>query len=109
MYVCINVCMNVFCVFTSLPFPGLMYECMHLTQSNHWNALTDGKMKYIFNAEFGTEQLFNLTADPYELYDQSNSPSYTVCVPMCCVELSLFVIPDYDNQSNHEHHPALLY
>ena len=37
--------------------------------TNHWSALTDGKMKYIFNAcptcSFpAKEQLFNLTADP---------------------------------------------
>jgi hypothetical protein len=30
----------------------------------HWNALTDGKMKYIFRAYFPDELLFNLTADP---------------------------------------------
>ena len=34
--------------------------------TNHWNALTDGEIKYIFNANSATEQLFNLTADPLE-------------------------------------------
>jgi arylsulfatase A-like enzyme len=30
--------------------------------SNHWSALTDGRAKYIFRAQHGDEQLFNLTA-----------------------------------------------
>jgi arylsulfatase len=33
---------------------------------NHWNALTDGRMKYIFNAFNGQEQLFDLTSDRAE-------------------------------------------
>jgi arylsulfatase A-like enzyme len=36
---------------------------------NNWNALTDGKTKYIFHALDGEEQLFDLTADPNELRD----------------------------------------
>lgn len=28
--------------------------------SNHWNALTDGRQKYIFHARDGEEQLFDL-------------------------------------------------
>jgi len=44
--------------------------------SNHWNALTDGKMKYIFNAQFATEQLFNLTSDPGERAELSKNPNY---------------------------------
>lgn len=36
---------------------------------NHWNALTDGRMKYIFHARDGEEQLFDLAADPHELDD----------------------------------------
>ena len=50
---------------------------------NHWNALTDGKVKYIFNANYAAnstvfpqEQLFNLTADPYELVDLHASAAY---------------------------------
>lgn len=34
-----------------------------------WNALTDGKIKYIFHADSGNEQLFNLTSDPSEIHD----------------------------------------
>ena len=49
--------------------------------TNHWSALTDGKMKYIFNAfEGGTfppkEQLFNLTADPGERVGLDNDHEY---------------------------------
>eukprot|EP00049_Salpingoeca_infusionum_P014912 m.285382 g.285382 ORF g.285382 m.285382 type:complete len:718 (+) comp15775_c2_seq4:31-2184(+) len=43
----------------------------------HWNALTDGKVKYIFHAYDASEQLFNLTADPYEMVDLSSNPNYT--------------------------------
>jgi arylsulfatase len=39
--------------------------------SNHWNALTDGKTKYIFHAREGAEQLFDLKSDPHELNDLS--------------------------------------
>jgi arylsulfatase len=41
--------------------------CYHL--SNHWNGLTDGRWKYIFHAQNGEEQLFDLTRDPTELRD----------------------------------------
>jgi len=44
--------------------------------SNHWSALTDGKMKYIFNAQYATEQLFNMTSDPGERIELSENPSY---------------------------------
>ena len=46
--------------------------------SNHWNALTDGRVKYIFNAMDASEQLFNLTADPGELNDLSALPQFLV-------------------------------
>ena len=34
---------------------------------NHWNALTDGRRKYIFHAMTGEEQFFDLENDPHEL------------------------------------------
>lgn len=34
--------------------------------TNHWNALTDGHMKYVYRAYFGDEQLFDLDTDPEE-------------------------------------------
>ena len=37
--------------------------------TNHWNALTDGHWKYVFQAYDGTEQLFDLDRDPHELTD----------------------------------------
>lgn len=43
--------------------------------SNHWNALTDGHHKYIYHAQNGDEQLFNLKEDPGELYDISAEPN----------------------------------
>jgi len=36
---------------------------------NHWNALTDGRWKYIYHAHLGEEQLFDLENDPHELVD----------------------------------------
>jgi arylsulfatase len=43
-------------------------------RSNHWNALTDGKEKYIYHALDGEEQLFDLTRDPMELNPLSAGP-----------------------------------
>ena len=37
--------------------------------TNHWSALTDGHMKYIFQAYFDDEQLFDLDFDPEELFN----------------------------------------
>ncbi|MDE3165474.1 MAG: arylsulfatase, partial [Acidobacteriota bacterium] len=36
---------------------------------NHWNALTDGRYKYIFHAHDAREQLFETARDPGELHD----------------------------------------
>lgn len=44
--------------------------------SVHWNALTDGSIKYIFHANNGIEELFNLTADPVENTDLAQDPAY---------------------------------
>ncbi len=43
---------------------------------NHWNALTDGKVKYIYHAQNGRQQLFDLTHDPTELHDLANDPAH---------------------------------
>ncbi len=43
---------------------------------NNWNALTDGKTKYIFHARDGEEQLFDLVADRHELNDLALQPAY---------------------------------
>ncbi len=44
--------------------------------ANHWNALTDGRWKYIFHAPSGEEQLFNLQSDPHELNDLAGDPAH---------------------------------
>ncbi len=44
--------------------------------SNHWNALTDGRFKYIFHARDGEEQLFDLENDPGELHDLASEPDH---------------------------------
>ncbi len=36
---------------------------------NHWSAVTDGKLKYIYHTVDGREQLFDLEADPHETTD----------------------------------------
>lgn len=43
---------------------------------NYWCALTDGKIKYIWNFNTGKEQLFDLTRDPGECTDCSGNDSY---------------------------------
>jgi len=43
---------------------------------NHWNALTDGRQKYIFHARDGAEQLFDLRTDPHELEDHSGDATH---------------------------------
>ena len=48
--------------------------CYHV--SNHWNALTDGRLKYIYHAPDGAEQLFNLDDDPHELKDLAGDPAH---------------------------------
>ena len=40
--------------------------------SNHWSAITNGRMKYVYRATFGDEQLFDLSADPTETIDVSS-------------------------------------
>lgn len=45
--------------------------------TNHWSALTDGQIKYVFRAWADDEQLFNLTADPDETTEVSGLPEYS--------------------------------
>lgn len=42
---------------------------------NHWNALTDGKEKYIYHAFDGSEQFFDLAKDPHEVHDLAGDPT----------------------------------
>lgn len=43
---------------------------------NHWNALTDGRWKYIYHAFDGREQLFDLGSDPGETRDLAPSSAH---------------------------------
>jgi arylsulfatase len=43
--------------------------------SNHYNALTDGRAKFIYHAQHGEEQLFDLQEDPGELRDLAKDPA----------------------------------
>jgi len=45
--------------------------------SNHWNALTDGRRKYIYHAQTGEEQFFDLEKDPMELNDLAGASGET--------------------------------
>jgi hypothetical protein len=44
---------------------------------NYWCALTDGKIKYVWNFHNGSEQLFDLEKDPGELTECSKQKNYT--------------------------------
>lgn len=50
------------------PFIDLEHGICYSPQ-NHWNALTDGREKYIYHAYDGSEQFFDLERDPHELHD----------------------------------------
>lgn len=45
------------------------------SKENNWNGFTDGRMKYIYHAFHGEEQLFDLEKDPHELHDLSGDPA----------------------------------
>lgn len=46
------------------------------SEDNYWAALTDGKIKYIWNFHTGREQLFDLARDPKEVHDCSADATY---------------------------------
>ncbi|NDV57154.1 arylsulfatase [Bacteroides sp. 519] len=45
-------------------------------KENYWCALTDGKIKYVWNFNTGQEQLFDLVKDPGELHECSADKKY---------------------------------
>jgi len=47
------------------------------SKANHWSAVTDGKWKYIFHAQDGEEQLFDLKDDPGEERDLAKRSEHT--------------------------------
>lgn len=44
--------------------------------SMNWNALTDGKTKFVHSIYDGSQLLFNLTNDPYEQINLASEPQY---------------------------------
>lgn len=56
------------------PFIDLEHSMCY--SKDHWNALTDGKFKYIYYAYDGREQLFDLVNDSNELRDLGAEPAY---------------------------------
>ena len=56
------------------PFIDLEHSMCY--NKDHWNALTDGKVKYIYYAFDGREELFDLTGDPNELHNLSAEPAH---------------------------------
>ena len=58
------------------PFIDLEHDVCY-SEENHWNALTDGRFKYIYHAYDGHEQLFDLKNDPGEIYDLAADPAYS--------------------------------
>jgi arylsulfatase len=48
--------------------------------ANHWNALTDGRFKYIYHARDAEEQLFDLRADPGETQDLASVAEHAATV-----------------------------
>ncbi|GMI02791.1 hypothetical protein TrVE_jg10620 [Triparma verrucosa] len=47
----------------------------------HWNGfVSDDNMKYVYNAQTGSEQLFNLTSDVFELNDISDTNADLIAV-----------------------------
>ena len=45
-------------------------------KTNYWMALTDGKIKYVWNRATGAEELFDLEKDPYEKENFVTSKKY---------------------------------
>ncbi|MGB2865740.1 MAG: arylsulfatase [Sedimentisphaerales bacterium] len=56
------------------PFIDLEHSMCY--NKDHWNALTDGRFKYIYYAFDGREELFDLAGDPGELHDLAAEPAH---------------------------------
>ena len=56
--------------------PHELFARMRKAAGPHWNALTDGRWKYIFHARDAEEQLFDLHHDPHELSNLSGDTAH---------------------------------
>lgn len=57
-------------------------------RENYWCALTDGKIKYIWNFYTGKEELFDLTDDPHELTNRASDKKYKKCLEQMRKEMA---------------------
>jgi arylsulfatase A-like enzyme len=60
---------------------------------NHWNALSDGRLKYIFHAHDAAEQLFEIATDPGELRDLAPDPAHAVILREWRARMTAFLAP----------------
>ncbi len=56
------------------PFIDLEHSMCY--NKDHWNALTDGRFKYIYYAYDGREELFDMAGDPGELHNLAAEPAH---------------------------------
>ena len=56
------------------PFIDLEHSMCY--NQDHWNALTDGRVKYIYYAFDGREELFDLINDPKELHNLASDSAH---------------------------------
>lgn len=61
----------------------------------HWNALTDGRIKYIFRAYFADEQLFDLEDDPEERHNLANNVEWMSVLQMWRARM----VEQFENES----------
>lgn len=50
------------------------HEFVHIEHAPKWQAVTDGKAKYVWDSQQGREWFFDLVADPQERHDLSRDP-----------------------------------
>ncbi len=61
--------------------------------TNHWNALCDGREKYIYHAYDGSEQFFDLVRDPHELNDLASDAAASARVTEWRQRMIAFLAP----------------
>lgn len=74
------------------PFIDLEHDICY-DKTNHWNALTDGKTKYIYDAFAGGEQFFDLTNDPGETRDLAADPAHADALALWRERLIVHLAP----------------